>query len=330
MKTVIIGIHGLGNKPEKAILKKWWRASIIEGLKSMGIKKIKFQFQLAYWADLVHRFPLDPYVLDKNDPAYLDEIYLPRIIDQKIRKKRVFKKLFLDVAEKLINVVFISFWRPSKIYDFEKRLIESNFPDLYIYYNGKSTINGKTYSTQQLIRKRLVKIIKRHKNKKIILIAHSMGSIIAYDVLTKVLCDINIDTFVTIGSPLGMPTLKKFYLKETEKNPQEKREIKTPDNIRSNWFNLSDLNDKVAIYYKIRGDYLINRHKVAPIDKVINNDYEVDKQKNPHKSYGYLRTKEMAEILAGFLGLDKFREIKKAIRRFKSTIKEFFNHKRLG
>jgi len=33
MKNVIIGIHGLSNKPEPQILKKGWKDAILEGLK---------------------------------------------------------------------------------------------------------------------------------------------------------------------------------------------------------------------------------------------------------------------------------------------------------
>jgi hypothetical protein len=38
------------------------------------------------------------------------------------------------------------------------------------------------------------------------------------------------------------------------------------------------------------------------LDKIfLNNDYVYGDQKNPHKSFGYLRTSEMAEIIRGFL-----------------------------
>jgi len=31
MAKVIIGIHGLANKPEKEALKQWWHDAIVEG-----------------------------------------------------------------------------------------------------------------------------------------------------------------------------------------------------------------------------------------------------------------------------------------------------------
>ena len=36
MKKIIIGVHGLGNKPPADVLEKWWAASIQEGLAAIG------------------------------------------------------------------------------------------------------------------------------------------------------------------------------------------------------------------------------------------------------------------------------------------------------
>jgi len=34
MANIIIGIHGLGNKPPKPLLEHWWKLAMIEGLKT--------------------------------------------------------------------------------------------------------------------------------------------------------------------------------------------------------------------------------------------------------------------------------------------------------
>ena len=57
MSKVIIGIHGLGNKPPKPLLKKWWKASIDEGLQKAGKTDLKYQFEMVYWADILHKKP---------------------------------------------------------------------------------------------------------------------------------------------------------------------------------------------------------------------------------------------------------------------------------
>ena len=53
MSKIIIGIHGLGNKPSRAILKEWWQKSIAEGLNKYNYPINQFEFELVYWADIL-------------------------------------------------------------------------------------------------------------------------------------------------------------------------------------------------------------------------------------------------------------------------------------
>jgi hypothetical protein len=48
MSKIIIGIHGLGNKPPKTILTEWWGKSILEGLKKYNFHIPDFEFELVY------------------------------------------------------------------------------------------------------------------------------------------------------------------------------------------------------------------------------------------------------------------------------------------
>ena len=53
MAKVIIGIHGLANKPKKATLAKWWEEAIREGLRvNRGRSDATFEFEMVYWANL--------------------------------------------------------------------------------------------------------------------------------------------------------------------------------------------------------------------------------------------------------------------------------------
>jgi len=81
-----------------------------------------------------------------------------------------------------------------------------------------------------------------------------MGSIVAYDVLTQASPYICIHTLITIGSPLGLPIIIKKIQMEQDKN-NNKDIVPTPENIRYKWYNFSDLNDPVAVVYKISDDY---------------------------------------------------------------------------
>ena len=57
MKRVVIGIHGLANKPEKSLLSGWWKAAIREGLQRIGYGGIHFHFQMCYWAHHIYPIP---------------------------------------------------------------------------------------------------------------------------------------------------------------------------------------------------------------------------------------------------------------------------------
>ena len=50
--SVVIGIHGLKNKPEKNLLTRWWVMSLQEGLqRNFGLAS-PLAFELVYWADI--------------------------------------------------------------------------------------------------------------------------------------------------------------------------------------------------------------------------------------------------------------------------------------
>ena len=56
---VIIGIHGLANKPPVDEKTRWWSAAIAEGLdRNQGLAGAKFAFEFVYWADLRYDAPL--------------------------------------------------------------------------------------------------------------------------------------------------------------------------------------------------------------------------------------------------------------------------------
>ena len=79
MAKIIIGIHGLCNKPPKYLLEEWWHESIREGInshlqKDYTIPKVK----IAYWADLMYDNALDPKITNKKDALFLSEPYHPR------------------------------------------------------------------------------------------------------------------------------------------------------------------------------------------------------------------------------------------------------------
>ena len=113
-----------------------------------------------------------------------------------------------------------------------------------------------------------------------------MGSIIAMDLILK--GTRNIKTLVTIGSPLGIRVVKEQLGITPEKLNGLSKKIGT-------WFNHYDRLDIVALDSDLADDYA-----PMPVEDVrIRNEFvNKDGERNHHKSYGYLRTPEMAEIIS--------------------------------
>lgn len=301
MANVIIQIHGLGNKPPKDLLERWWERAMIEGLKINNYKAYLPKHEMVYWADILYDKPLNQFEKDKESPYYLDEIYakpsreLPRE-NHDTRKKvirfltRQLNRIFLN-ADFTLNYSFIS-----------DAILSKYFHDLEIYYKDETNIGAKTITkTKDVIRQRLMEVLGKYKNDNIMLVAHSMGSIIAFDVLTFLANHINIHTLVTIGSPLGLPIVVGKIAAEQRQKLNGQTFMITPPSVYKNWYNFSDILDNVALNYQLSDDFSENKFGVKPVDLLVVNNYEINGFANPHKSYGYLRTPEFAKILNEFI-----------------------------
>lgn len=143
-----------------------------------------------------------------------------------------------------------------------------------------------------------------------------MGSIVAFDVISSMAQNISIDTLVTMGSPLGLPVIVSNISQELKLKSRD--QLKTPPNIK-NWYNFSDLLDKIAFNYKLSDDYAENEFGVKPIDSLVINNYEINGIRNPHKSFGYLRTPEFAKILNDFILSEDLNILEKALRKTKKV-----------
>ena len=299
MAKVIIGIHGLGNKPPKHILAEWWKTSILEGLKNAGLPIPKFKFELVYWADIVYENPENPNITDKEDPYYLEDPYTPSPLETGEIKNHSFRKKVLQFIEHQLDKVFLNEDLSLNYAEVSDAIMHKYFMELEMYYgSSKSHLEIK-----QKIRNRLLRIIKKYKFDDILLIGHSMGSIIAYDVLQFEIQKQKINTFVTMGSPLGLPFIIAKIAKEIKVAHPELK-INTPECVSSAWLNFSDLEDKVALNFDLNNDFSSNSKGIQAADYEIINDYVINGEYNPHKSYGYLRSKEFIINLNSFL-IDK-------------------------
>ena len=301
MRKIILGIHGLGNKPPMTLLKEWWIRSIREGFKKINFIQSRLPFELVYWAFYLHPVALDPNEKNSESIYYLEDPYVPSGTHDK-KKPNVFRQKVLEYLEKQLDKLMLREDFSINFSAISDLIIRRFFKDLDIYFNSNCVDEAhKECLARNAIRSELYDQLLKYRHKKILLIAHSMGSIIAYDVLMRHSEQLNIDTFVTIGSPLGVPVLMQKLAREHRTKINGQLQLQTPECIRTAWYNFSDLNDKVAFNYNLGDDFKPNRWGVLPIDAVVFNDYVFNEVHNPHKAYGYLRTPEVAEIVRQFL-----------------------------
>lgn len=302
MSKIIIGIHGLGNKVPANVLSLWWESAIIEGFSRHLPESHDFDFELIYWANFLHPVPLDPIVADKKHHLHVEDPYIPAPKFVQEEKSSLFRKRVLDYLGDQLNRLFLNEDLSINFSSISDYVIHRFFSDLEVYYTADARAQHTVAdSIREQVCRYVADALRKHRKREILLIAHSMGSIIAFDVLTRYAPEVEIDTLITIGSPLGLPIIRSRIGAEMEIVDGRAPVLKTPDNVKREWHNLADLRDKIAFFYKLTENYQANTADVRVVDHSVVNNYTYRGEKNPHKAFGYLRTPEMANLIDAFL-----------------------------
>jgi pimeloyl-ACP methyl ester carboxylesterase len=80
----------------------------------------------------------------------------------------------------------------------------------------------------------------------LVIIAHSMGGIIAYDILSNFAPNVTADVLCTVGSQVGLfEEMKLFVRSDNAVTQSSGRKVAKPANI-TNWINVFDYNDVLS------------------------------------------------------------------------------------
>jgi subtilisin family serine protease len=121
-----------------------------------------------------------------------------------------------------------------------------------------------------------------------VIVAHSQGSMIAYDVLSSIpQGEVDVQLFLTIGSPLGMQEVQDQIKKLTKQ-----KTLTTPPNVKR-WVNVADWLDPVAVDKELEGDFKA-RNGVRPEDFT---GFNPDGPQDPHSATGYLQMSKVREAV---------------------------------
>ncbi len=296
---VLVCIHGLGNKPPRDVLAAWWLSSIRESFRLFDVPEPRFRFEMVYWADLVHELPLDP-AAPQGNPLAVERPYERYKEPPLLRKPSELRLAVRAELERLIDRVAFDEKHIANFDRISDVVIRALFRDLEIYTYGTCVDRKKLVRPAcDAIQDELAATLRKHTRDRVVLLSHSMGTMIAYDVLANPRYGLSVESLVTIGSPLGLPPVMR-RLRQYD-SAGSAGGCRTPEGVRSRWINLSDLEDQVAFNYDLADDFAPNSRGVRPQDVVVFNTWRDGRKRDPHNIFGYTRTPEAAATLAELL-----------------------------
>jgi len=185
---------------------------------------------------------------------------------------------------------------PLLIPHFADERTQLHLRDLRRYINDD---NGIAEHTRRMLKVPLQAAAKG--DHPVLLIGHSMGSVISYDTLWEMSHNnrdhVQVDLLLTMGSPLG----QRFVQKQL-KGHSARGADRYPHNIR-HWKNLSAVGDMTAIDSRLRNDFkeaLALGLVDSFVDAELHNYFRLDGALNVHAEYGYMVNERTASVVAGW------------------------------
>ncbi|QDV09828.1 hypothetical protein Poly30_53880 [Planctomycetes bacterium Poly30] len=308
----LIFVHGRSTKPSRKEKERLVRAALLRGVErndraaAEKIRSGKVKFTLAYFGDvnnrLLRRSGTDAWKwMAKKDPdhgnalcedgAYYDdalakalarptEAFTRTDYREWLGKVKDFRAIdeIASVASGVANFLGLS-----------DELVRRTSPDMAAYLTRRTVGSEIRTRVQEPLREAL------SQGHDVCLLAHSMGCLVAYDVLWKFsrlseyrrLRGKEVSLWLTLGNPLGDPGVRSNLYDAHE--PEESR---FPENIIDTWINMSAHDDFICHDSDIADDFrdmkrrgyvrrILDRPKIYTF-------WEGSGGANPHKLYAYL------------------------------------------
>jgi hypothetical protein len=216
-------IHGIANKPPREALLEQWRVALLDNdgvdLEAMGVT-----CSMVYWADLLYPQPLPETVAQspeslevdgRIDPDEADMSWLLELDGDEAAfvagvGAEVGIATVAPTADEAADVI-----EPSSPLEaiplpgfMKSRLMRVFLRDVhhYLYNTTFSPRPDESYPIRATIRARTVDALADGATRPgpHVIVSHSLGTVIAYDVLTDLADAPSVDALITLGSPLGL------------------------------------------------------------------------------------------------------------------------------
>jgi len=309
----IICIHGLASKPPEAELTRNWKRCIAANLHASAPEtypdpeggNLSEVIDVVYWANAIpsHVEDDEDYCAALSDR--IDELievrqekgpsfHMPR----KWNLRKLSKSFLLSAASTM-----------SSAFSLKDDIVENKLVEARLYRHEQYVADA--------IREPLVKAIRDawDAGDEIMILSHSMGSFIAYDVLWQLSRRRQYETYwnkrlrylITLGSPLGDGYIQSLLFGDRFADKDARR---YPANVDA-WLNFSAYGDAVCHDSALKDDFhktmehlgLLSSSAYSSRDyvKLWNPFTTVSGKSNPHKSYGYLVQPKLAKWIQAFL-----------------------------
>ena len=305
MAKTIIFVHGRSFKPQKAALRRLWFDAIRSGIKRDRPGMLKaFRSttkEFAYYGDLSNDFLFldgrqydeEADVADRKTSLKLLKVYkqnqFTKTNYKKLHGKTALKEFFADALA-----------GPAFLTGLGGVAIKSVAPDMAEYWNLDSKFGSEV---REEMTEPLLKAMNR--NDKIMVVAHSLGTIVAYDTFWKfsrmgeyrAYFNKKIDLFVTLGSPLADETVKRHLRGAGATN-----ERRYPGNVKE-WVNVAAEDDYISHDQRVRNDYKDMRKlgsRIRDTRRIYNLAVRYG-DSNPHSSLGYLTHPTVVKLISDWI-----------------------------
>lgn len=221
-------IHGIANKPSAEVLLEQRRVALLDNdgvdLDEMGVTS-----SMVYWADLLYSQPLPEAVARSREALEVDGAVAGEDTDMSwLADVDPDEAAFVAAMGAKVGLANVAA-APTEVADvvdpdspleaiplpefMKARLMRVFLRDVHHYvYDAESRPRpGESHHIRATIRRRTVEALHDGARRPgpHVLVTHSMGTVIGYDVLTAEDDVPGVDAMVTLGSPLGLSDLQK-------------------------------------------------------------------------------------------------------------------------
>lgn len=277
-------LHGRGQgEHTAAALQSEWLAALAKGLKAAGLPPLRddLNIQLPYYADVLDRLTAatkpkgrrarakgsDPgtdrfaaaFILETAKRAKIDDSEIAAELGPEPIEKGLENKRWVLAAGRVLD---------RKVPGLGKKVLQRLTSDVDAYLNRPSV----RVAVNQAVAPAVI-------GEPTVVVGHSLGSVVAYCLLIECEATTQVPLFVTVGSPLGMVTVKNCL----------PRPLRRPAGVAA-WFNAADERDPVAMVARLDRDVFS--------DKIENVSDLHNPENNRHGIAGYLADPSVARHIA--------------------------------